>query len=118
MDDKPIERLTADELNAALAVEVMGWHIIDVARRCWRDERGMVMGYGMWRPADNAAQALQCLEALRARGWYMSGAASAAEDDWVIPLYNDRLRRDERGDGATFALALSRACLAAARSGP
>jgi hypothetical protein len=64
-----ISEMTKDELNFALAIEMMGWHL---EAGLWKDKDGVVMcnAYaGEWNPAEDMNRAMECAETMWKMGY-------------------------------------------------
>ena len=56
---KQPDEMTNEELDEALAIEVMGWHIFGYE---WHEVGGKyVMDFNDWHPTTNRNQAVECL---------------------------------------------------------
>lgn len=80
--------LTDDELNAAIATEVMGW-----APHRWRPETHWSSGYqrspcgaDYWDPATDYGDAFEVVERMRENGVWVTFSASPPDGQWVVNL--------------------------------
>jgi len=78
-----IELQPDDELNAAIATEVMGWTRYHDATWLADDGRRIV---ARWSPATDIADAFEVVERMRENGVWVTFSASPPDGQWVVNL--------------------------------
>jgi len=97
------------ELDARVAVEVMGWSIVTVrewdhsGQGCWWEESGRYIAEGSWSPSTHIATAWEVVGRMRESGWcYIIEQDGPPEDRTVCcQLSLQHEGKDEGGDLVT-----------------
>lgn len=122
-EGRMVEELKPDELDAAVATEVMGWYAEYHAKdkEWWTDEDGnRVRRQKDWSPSTNIDHARMVEERLQEQGWHLSlesrvavlsEAERASGPPWIVRCVDSDTGEQIREGGETAPQAISRAAL-------